>query len=335
MTEQLARLLTLPDTPHYNIKAVVQQTQVNISTLRAWEQRYGVPNPTRSDHGHRLYSQRDIAIITWLRECTEAGLAVSQAVAMLRDINATDWGSRLDAAAHPPFPTGAPPKAGLPELRARLSAALLHVQMREAHLIVNAAMTQFSTEELVLDLFQPTLVETGRRWSRGEISVAQEHVISNFIRHRLIALTQVHAPFSHGPRLICICAPGELHELGLLMFSLLMEQRGWELTYIGQSVEIHGLSAFLTTLAPALVCLSAVMVEHSAGLLEVAQLIDELRPHRVRLAYAGRAFDRHPELRLRMPGAYLGGDLQAAIASTQAIGAELLASAQQPHAVQR
>ncbi|MEN9937152.1 MAG: hypothetical protein RLZZ387_3731, partial [Chloroflexota bacterium] len=80
MIEQINRLLALPDTPRYNIKAVVQQTQVNVSTLRAWEQRYGVPQPKRSDHGHRLYSQRDVEIIKWLRQCTEEGLAISQAV---------------------------------------------------------------------------------------------------------------------------------------------------------------------------------------------------------------------------------------------------------------
>ena len=78
MIESINNLLSLSDTPRYNIKAVVQQTQVNISTLRAWEQRYGVPHPQRSGHGHRLYSQRDIAIITWLRQCTENGLAISQ-----------------------------------------------------------------------------------------------------------------------------------------------------------------------------------------------------------------------------------------------------------------
>ena len=63
MNEHIKHLLSLPDTPRYNIKAVVQQTSVNISTLRAWEQRYGIPNPKRSEHGHRLYSQRDVAIM--------------------------------------------------------------------------------------------------------------------------------------------------------------------------------------------------------------------------------------------------------------------------------
>src|SRR5690242_5620858 len=90
MIESISNLLSISDTPRYNIKAVVQQTQVNISTLRAWEQRYGVPHPQRSGHGHRLYSQRDIAIITWLRQCTESGLAISQAIAMLQDGDVVD-----------------------------------------------------------------------------------------------------------------------------------------------------------------------------------------------------------------------------------------------------
>jgi hypothetical protein len=104
MREHIQHLQSLPDTPRYNIKAVVQQTQVNISTLRAWEQRYGVPNPKRSDHGHRLYSQRDVGIIKWLKQCTEEGLAISQAVLMLRDIDKFDPVVPRPAIAPPPPP---------------------------------------------------------------------------------------------------------------------------------------------------------------------------------------------------------------------------------------
>lgn len=321
MIEQINRLLALPDTPRFNIKAVVQQTQVNVSTLRAWEQRYGVPHPTRSDHGHRLYSQRDVEIVKWLKQCTEEGLAISQAVAMLRDINESGDGSVLRPPAVAEPTTTA--EAAWPELRARLSRLLFEVNLREAHLLVNTVSTLFSIEDMVLELFQPTLAETGARWSRGELCVAQEHVVSNFIRQRLIALTQVHAPFSHGPRLVCACAPGELHELGLLMFGLLMEQRGWELVYVGQSVESAGLANFLTPLAPALVCLSATMAEHSSGLLEVAKIVHSLSSRRILLAYGGRVFDRHPELRQRMPGTFLGNDLHTAMSHAQELASEL------------
>jgi MerR family transcriptional regulator, light-induced transcriptional regulator len=122
---------------------------------------------------------------------------------------------------------------------------------------------------------------------------------------------------------VCACAPGELHELGLLMFALLMEQRGWELVYAGQSIEVSGLVQFLQPLAPALVCLSASMVEHSAGLLEVARVIAPLRPRRIALAYSGRAFERHPELRQRIPGLFLGNDLRTAVIRADELGEEI------------
>jgi MerR family transcriptional regulator, light-induced transcriptional regulator len=325
MIEQINRLLALPDMPRYNIKAVVQQTQVNVSTLRAWEQRYGVPRPTRSDHGHRLYSQRDVEIIKWLKQCTEEGLAISQAVAMLRDINELGESASIKGAsrthAAQPLPQQMPAaEIGWPDLRARLSAALLDLNLRQAHLLVNTAVSLFPIETIVLDLFQPILVEIGVRWSHGDICVAQEHVVTNFVRQRLLSLTQLHAPFSHGPRLICACAPGEMHEIGLLMFALLMEQRGWELVYVGQSLEPTGLAEFLAPLAPAVVAMSASMVEHTTGLLEAAKVVASLKSRRLLLAFGGRAFERHPELRQRIPGTFLGNDLREAVIRADELG---------------
>jgi hypothetical protein len=161
------------------------------------------------------------------------------------------------------------------------------------------------------------------RWVSGEVCVAQEHVVANFIRQRLLALTQLHAPFSNGPRLVCACAPGELHELGLLMFALLMEQRGWELVYVGQSLSPEGLAEFLTPLRPALVVLSATMTEHAAGLLELATIVDSLRSQRIALAYSGRVFERNPELRHHVPGLFLGLDLREAVARADALRDDL------------
>lgn len=319
MLEQVHRLLALPDVPRYNIKAVVQQTQVNVSTLRAWEQRYGVPLPTRSDHGHRLYSQRDIEVIKWLKQCTEEGLAISQAVALLRDMS--DPSEASPRTVQPTTPTLA--DSGWPDLRTQLTDALLAANLRQAHLLVNTAVALFPTETLVLDLFQPILIEIGERWSQGDVCVAEERVVSNFVRQRLLGLMQIHAPFAHGPRLVAGCAPEEQHELGLVMFSLLMEQRGWDLVYLGQTVSTDGLGEFLARMAPALVCMSVSMAEHVPGLLEMARIVENRRRHRLVFAYSGTAFERHPELRGRIPGIYLGNDLRDAVVRADDLGEEI------------
>src|SRR5690606_39868553 len=67
----------------FPIREVVRLTGVNPVTLRAWERRYGLIQPLRTEGGHRLYSQADVeairSIITW----TERGVAVSKGAQLL------------------------------------------------------------------------------------------------------------------------------------------------------------------------------------------------------------------------------------------------------------
>lgn len=72
------------EVPVFNTKAVVQQTGVPAPTLRAWERRYKLIAPERANNAYRLYSQRDIALIRWLKERVDAGIAISHAVALFR-----------------------------------------------------------------------------------------------------------------------------------------------------------------------------------------------------------------------------------------------------------
>ena len=60
------------------IRDVVRLTEVNPVTLRAWERRYGLIQPLRTEGGHRLYSQQDVATIRDIMAWTERGIAVSK-----------------------------------------------------------------------------------------------------------------------------------------------------------------------------------------------------------------------------------------------------------------
>lgn len=75
------------DIPLYNTKAVVQQTGVPAPTLRAWERRYTILSPERANNDYRLYSERDIVMIRWLKEHVNSGMSISQAIALLRHMN--------------------------------------------------------------------------------------------------------------------------------------------------------------------------------------------------------------------------------------------------------
>ena len=70
----------------YNVRAVVRETGLKPDTLRVWEQRYGLPMPQRSPGGHRLYSERDIAVLKWLVARKGEGMSISRAVALWKSL---------------------------------------------------------------------------------------------------------------------------------------------------------------------------------------------------------------------------------------------------------
>ncbi|MEK1842508.1 MAG: MerR family transcriptional regulator, partial [Pseudomonas sp.] len=62
----------------FPIREVARLTGVNPVTLRAWERRYGLIQPTRTESGHRLYSVTDIERVRSILGWIERGVAVSK-----------------------------------------------------------------------------------------------------------------------------------------------------------------------------------------------------------------------------------------------------------------
>lgn len=67
----------------YPIREVSNLTGVNSITLRAWERRYGLIEPVRTEGGHRLYTQAHVDLIKEAVNLTEQGVAISQVKALL------------------------------------------------------------------------------------------------------------------------------------------------------------------------------------------------------------------------------------------------------------
>ena len=67
----------------------------------------------------------------------------------------------------------------------------------------------------------PTLKQVGDGWERGEIEISEEHFASNLIRGRLLALARFWGRGT-GPLALLACAPGEMHDITLLAFALVL-----------------------------------------------------------------------------------------------------------------
>lgn len=282
--------------PIYNTKAVARETGVPPDTFRAWERRYGVPQPQRTQGGHRLYSERDIAVIRWLRDRTGEGMNISHAVMLLE--RAPDE----PVAAH----TTDQPRS-LEQSVEQVIMALTHFDGGRAEILISEAFALHPFERVLLDLIQPAMVEIGERWHRGEINIAAEHYTTEFVRRKLASLLNVFEGQTTSETIIVGCAPRELHDIGIMFASLFLVRRGYHVVYLGPQVPLNDLLETVRTVKPQLVCLSASTLETALLLRDVVEALVREFPD-VRVGYGGRIFNQHPELRGSMGGSFLGQD---------------------------
>jgi methanogenic corrinoid protein MtbC1 len=290
------------DTPLFNTAAVVQRTGVPAVTFRAWERRYDYPKPRRNSGGQRLYSERDIQAIRWLSEQTAHGVAISRAVDMLR------------AGYAQPGPLSEPSGARRTSeaLQADLGQALLALDAERAESVLAEAFSLYPIEDVCLKVLQPMLIDIGERWHAGEVSVAEEHYVSSFVRSKMFALLQAYQTGGNrGPLVFTACAPEEWHEVGVLLVSVFLARRGLMVRYLGPSLPLEGLAAIAARHHPAAIVLSAQSAETARKLRASATLLEGPEP-RPLLFFGGQAFNADPRLRARTPGTYIGPDAAAA-----------------------
>jgi methanogenic corrinoid protein MtbC1 len=279
----------------FNTKAVARETGVPADTFRAWERRYGVLRPQRTEGGHRLYSDWDVAIIRWLRDRTAEGMNISQAVQLLKSAieaggDATDTEARA-----------------IERLCEELVVALTNFDASHAERLIGEAFALYPFETVLIEMIQPAMVEIGERWHRGEINVIAEHFATQFVRRKLAGLLSIFEGSAQRATIVIGCGPDELHDLGALMIALFLARRGWHTVYLGAQVPLADLIETAHTLKPALVCMSAATAETAVQLSEIGHALLAAAPEAL-FGYGGRVFNVYPEMRGAMPGAFLGHD---------------------------
>jgi MerR family transcriptional regulator, light-induced transcriptional regulator len=295
------------ETPTYNLKAVIQETRLKPDTLRAWERRYGLPQPYRTPGGHRLYSQHDIDMLKWLVARQEEGLSISRAVDLWHSLNQDGQDPLQTNTPPPPLSLAAPSPlatgSAINEVRRAWVAACLAFDERTAENILAQAAALYPLETVCFELLQKGLNQIGEAWYQGEVTVQQEHFASALAMRRLDALVAATPPPTRPGRILVGCPPAEEHTFSALLITLLLRRHGWDILYLGANVPPTRLEFTLATTRPQLVILPAQQLATAASLLEMAHLLDQ---ERVPLAYGGAVFNHIPALRSRIPGHFLG-----------------------------
>ena len=213
----------------FPIRTVSELTGVNSITLRAWESRYGLIVPIRKASGHRLYTQEHIDLINRVVGLLDRGMRIGQVKAeVLAGNNSDDSDSSLEDERQNywrRYING-------------MIAAIIRFDERALERTYSDALSHYPVRLVTEKLLSPVLKEVGERWISGQGSVAEEHFFGFYLRNKLGARFHHRSQNQSGPRLLMACLPGDLHEIGLLLFALDACDNGFQTILLGANMPL-------------------------------------------------------------------------------------------------
>jgi MerR family transcriptional regulator, light-induced transcriptional regulator len=305
------------DAPAFNLKAVVRETGLKPDTIRAWERRYGVPQPRRTPGGHRLYSQRDIDLLKWMSARQHEGLSISRIVDLWKGLEA-EGKDPLQVTSHTLMrqPVQLGDMGELANLRQDWIQACLNFDEPRAEQMLTQAFALFPLNSVVLDVLLRGLAEIGEGWYRGEVAVQQEHFASVLAMRRLETLIAASPAPTRAERIVLACPPGEQHTVSLHVINLFLRRQGWEVIDLGANVPLDRLESVVTNLRPQLLIAAAQHLLTAQTLQPISLALARLK---VPMAFGGIIFNRLPALRRHIAGHFLGEGLSELTGAVQGI----------------
>jgi methanogenic corrinoid protein MtbC1 len=304
--------------PVFNLSVVLNETGLKPDILRVWEKRYGLPKPSRSSGGHRLFSRLDIETVKWLQARQGEGLSIK---------HATDLWKELVADGQDPIGEYKRSKAFTPELspiggvqldvmRNKWLEACLAFNRHQADAILNEAFALYPIEHICVEILLKGLSQIGERWYRGLITVQQEHFVSAQIMRRLEALINAAPDPTREQAILIGCPSGELHTFPSLFLSLMLRRRGYQVIDLGADIPFDQLQPTIAAIQPDLVLMIAQQLTTAAAILKVAHM---LKQDDIPFAYGGLIFNRIPSLRTYIPAHFLGESLAGGLTKVESL----------------
>ncbi len=211
----------------FTIKDIENLSGIKAHTIRIWEQRYNFLKPKRTDTNIRYYSNDELKTVLNIALLNKYGFKISH----IDRMNEKEIRERI---------------LGLDDTRAQqeriinsLLQEMIDLDMERFEKILNEHIAAKGIERTVVQIIFPFLEKIGILWLTGRINPAQEHLVTNIIRQKLIvAIESTVSHIEMGKTFLLFLPEGEYHELGLLFMYYLLRSRGAQTIYLGANVPL-------------------------------------------------------------------------------------------------
>jgi MerR family transcriptional regulator, light-induced transcriptional regulator len=274
----------------YPIKVVSQMTGLSVHVIRAWEKRYHVVEPDRTETNRRLYSEEDIDKLRLLNDASNLGHNIGSIAHLsqseLKELlfKERDKTSELKSGS-----AGDEVVTLVEEQFSDCIESIKNYDAKKLESILLNASARLTQPILIEELIIPLVYKIGDMWHDGEIRVANEHLSSSVIRGFLFNLLESYSVGESAPVLISATPRGQEHELGALIAGVVAASSGWRVIYLGTNLPAEEVGAVVSHLKAKVVALSFVYPIDDPLLKKELKKLKQILPIGVSIIAGGRA----------------------------------------------
>ena len=212
----------------FTIRDLENLSGIKAHTIRIWEQRYSLLKPNRTDTNIRYYTNEDLRTILNVALLKKFGFKISHINKMSPD----DVSSKLKA-----LNTG---EASQEKVINELIHLMIAIDNTGFEKYIDKQIARIGIKETITRILFPFFIRIGILWQTGHINPAQEHLITNITRQKIIVGIDQAAPgYTRKKTFLLFLPEREFHEIGLLFVYFLLKKHGIEVCYLGANVPIN------------------------------------------------------------------------------------------------
>ena len=211
----------------FTIKDLENLSGIKAHTLRVWEQRYNFLKPGRTSTRIRYYNNEELKKILNIALLNKFGFKVSH----LNKMNEEGMKEKILSLTQP--------QAQQERIVNELIQNMIDLNMNAFETTIDDYILARGIEKTITQIIFTYLDRIGILWQTGHINPAQEHLVTNIIRQKLmVGLESVRTTFQINTSVLLFLPEGEHHELGLLFMYFLLKSRGASVIYLGANIPI-------------------------------------------------------------------------------------------------
>ena len=212
----------------FTIKDLENLSGIKAHTIRIWEQRYNFLNPSRTDTNIRFYSNEELITLVNIALLNKYGYKISH-IDKMKPIEMKERILSLTQS-----------EAQLERIVNELIECMVDLRIEDFESVLDFQISTKGIEKTITQIIFPFLERIGILWVTSRVNPAQEHLVTNIIRQKLIVGIEKTVPALQVTSTALLFLPeGEHHELGILFMYYLLKSRGVKVLYLGANVPMR------------------------------------------------------------------------------------------------